>query len=150
MNYHIAQINVAKMKGVNIDDPIMIDFKNQLDTINALAEESKGFVWRLKDEETNDATSLNPYGDEQMIVNLSVWESIEDLKNFTYKTLHVEVFKRKKEWFTKMTSPHLVLWFIPEGELPTAEEGIKRLAHLEEHGETPHAFTFKSKFDSTK
>lgn len=143
ITYHIAQINVAKMKGTNIDDPIMADFKNQLDEINALAEASEGFVWRLVEDESNDATSLNPYGDEQMIVNLSVWTSVEALKNFTYKSLHVGVFKRKKEWFAKMKTPHLALWFVPEGTLPTAEEGIKRLAHLEEHGETSYAFTFK-------
>ena len=82
MNYHLAEINIARMKGVNIDDPIMQEFVDNLDLINGLAESSPGFIWRLKDESDN-ATDINPYNDEQVIVNVSVWEDIESLKQFT-------------------------------------------------------------------
>ena len=85
--YQIAEINIARMKGTNINDPIMKEFVDNLDLINKIAESSEGFVWRLRDD-SNNATSLNPYDDEQIIVNVSVWESIEALENFMYKTLH--------------------------------------------------------------
>lgn len=134
------------MKGVNIDDPIMIDFVNQIDDINKLAEGSDGFIWRLKDDESNNATSLNPYEDEQMIVNLSVWSSVDKLRQFTYSSRHIDVVRRKTEWFKRFGRPHLVIWFVEKGIFPTAEEGIKRLAYLEKNGETSYAFTFKSSF----
>jgi len=82
-NWHLAQLNIARMIGVNIDDPIMSKFVAQLDEVNALAEGSPGFVWRLKDD-SNNATSINPYNDNQIIVNLSVWQTLEDLRKFVY------------------------------------------------------------------
>ena len=96
--YHIAEINVARMKGVNIEDPIMKEFVDNLDRVNNLAENSEGFIWRLKDE-NNDATSFNPYNDEQVIINVSVWETVESLEKFVYKTFHTDFLKRRKEWF---------------------------------------------------
>jgi Domain of unknown function (DUF3291) len=90
MKYHLAQINIARMKGVNIEDPIMKDFVDMLDEINALAESSKGFVWRLKGD-GNSATDLNPFDDDQIIVNMSVWEDIDALKAYVYDSKHVEV-----------------------------------------------------------
>ena len=87
-NYHLAEINIAKMKGVDINDPIMKEFVDNLDLVNTLAEKSEGFVWRLKDDSSN-ATNLNPYNDEQIIVNVSVWQNIETLEHYMYKTFIV-------------------------------------------------------------
>lgn len=129
-----------------IDSPVMADFVANLDRINALAEQSEGFVWRLKDE-TNSATSISAFVDDFMIVNMSVWESLEQLFKFTYQTAHVEVFKRRKEWFSKMTDMHMACWYLEAAKVPTVEEAKNRLAYLNEHGETPYAFTFKSRFN---
>ena len=144
MNYHLAQINIAKMLAP-IDSPVMADFVSNLDSINLLAEQSEGFIWRLKDE-GNDATTLKLFEDDFLIVNMSVWSSMDALFNFTYHSAHTGIFKRKREWFSKMLQMHMACWYVPVGELPSAEEGKQRLAYLNRHGETPYAFTFKSKF----
>lgn len=137
----IAQLNIAKMLGP-IDSPVMADFVNNLDRINALAENSNGFVWRLTGEEDN-ATAIQVFDDTSIIINMSVWENVESLKEYVYKTAHVEIMKRKNEWFSKMESMHMVLWSIPEGHVPTPLEAKDRLAYLNENGESEYAFTFK-------
>jgi len=111
MEYQLAQINIAKLLKP-IDHPQIADFVNQLDEINALAEKSKGFVWRLTDEVSNDATSINPFNDPRIIVNMSVWEDIISLKDYVYDSSHVEVFIRRKEWFEKPSKAHMALWWI--------------------------------------
>ncbi len=141
MNHQLAQINIAKLIAP-ITDPLIADFVAQLDTINALAEQSKGFIWRLKDD-SNNATSINPFHDPLIIVNISVWESVEDLKNFAYKSSHVSVFADRARWFEKMQEAHLALWWIEEGNFPSAKEGKSRLLHLREHGDSAIAFSFK-------
>ncbi|MEW7291469.1 DUF3291 domain-containing protein [Aquimarina sp. 2304DJ70-9] len=141
---HLAQVNIAEMIAP-INDPVMTDFVNNLDRINALAEESKGFVWRLKDEEGN-ATAITVFDNLFLIINMSVWEDMDTLFNFTYKTAHVEILKRKKEWFKNMPRMHMAFWYVDNGHLPTPEEAKERLYYLQEHGETPYAFSFKSKF----
>lgn len=143
---HLAQINIARLLAP-IDDPMIADFVRQLDDINALAESSPGFVWRLK-EETGNATNIDVFGDPLLIVNMSVWESIEDLKNFAYKSAHVQVFRDRARWFEKMDVAHMVLWWVPAGIFPTAEEGRDRLLHLREKGESEWAFTFRSVMSS--
>ena len=142
MTYHLAQINVARMKGASIDDPVMQEFVDNLDGVNALAEQSAGFVWRLKDD-TDNATHLNPYDDQRMIVNMSVWESIAALQHFTFKTFHADFLRRRKAWFERFESAHSALWWIPAGEVPTLEEGVQRLAELQKKGPTARAFNFK-------
>lgn len=144
-NWHLAQINVAKMIGVNIDDPVMAKFVGQLDEVNALAEGSPGFVWRLKDE-SNNATSLNPYHDNQIIINISVWESLEALQKFVYHGRHAEVLRGRKDWFVNFGQPFTTLWYIPAGHTPTVEEATNRLKSLQEHGPTAYAFDFKNRF----
>jgi len=94
MKYQLAQINVARMIGVNIDDPIMKEFVDNLNRVNELAENSPGFIWRLKDD-SNNASNFNPFIDEQVIINISVWKDIESLENFTYKTFHTDFLKKK-------------------------------------------------------
>jgi len=142
MVYHLAQINIAKLLKP-IDHPQIADFVNQLDEINALAEKSKGFVWRLKDEASNDATSLNPFYDTSIIVNMSVWEDIISLKDYVYNSGHIKVFIRRKEWFEKPSNAHMALWWIEKGKFPTAEEGKKRIEYLQQFGSSKYAFTFK-------
>ncbi len=129
-----------------IDSPVMADFVANLDRINALAENSEGFVWRLKDD-SNSATSIKVYDDDMMIVNMSVWTSMEHLRQYVYKSAHVEIFKRRAEWFEKMGQQYMAFWYIPAGTTPTVADAVERLDHLRAHGETPYAFTFRSKFE---
>ncbi|MHA7057665.1 DUF3291 domain-containing protein [Aquimarina sp. M1] len=140
----LAQVNIAEMLAP-INDPIMADFVNNLERINELAEQSEGFAWRLKGDEGN-ATALTVFDNLFLIINMSVWENMDALFNFTYKTDHVAILKRKKEWFHKMPRMHMAFWYIADGHEPTPEEAKERLYYLQEHGETPYAFSFKSKF----
>jgi hypothetical protein len=142
--HHIAQLNIAHAKAP-LDDPLLADFMAQLDAVNAMAEASPGFVWRLKTDSGN-ATDLRAYDDPRMIVNMSVWESIDALFAFTYKTAHTKVMNRRKEWFEPLPGPHLVLWWVAAGALPTIAEAQARLDYLAEHGPSATAFTFKVRF----
>ena len=144
MPYHIAQINIARMVAP-LDSPVMRDFVANLDRINALAESASGFVWRLKGD-GNDATSLRPYEDERIIVNMSVWESIDVLFQYAYYSDHTEIFRRRAEWFEKMTTPAVALWWIETGHIPTVVEAKEKLGLIEQYGPTPQAFTFKQRF----
>lgn len=141
MKYQLAQINIARLIAP-LDDPRIEEFVNQLDQINALAEQSPGFVWRLKDE-SNNATEINPYDDPLIIVNMSVWQSPEALMQFTYRSSHVEVFRNRKKWFLPLRQSHLALWWITQGNYPSAEDGKARLDYLDKYGESIEAFTFK-------
>jgi len=136
--YQLAQINVAELKAP-LDSPQLKDFVDNLDRINALAEGSPGFVWRLTGE-GNDATELRPMG-EKIIVNYSIWRDVETLKNFVYSTAHVEILKRKREWFERMKLNY-VLWWVPAGHVPTVEQAVAKLEHLRAHGPSAGAFHF--------
>lgn len=129
-----------------MDSPIMTDFANALDEINALAEASPGFVWRFKDDASNNATSVRPYDDPRILVNLSVWSSLEALRDFAYRSAHGKFFARRREWFEPYEAPHLALWWIPAGTTPTVDEARERLALLTASGETERAFTFRRAF----
>jgi uncharacterized protein DUF3291 len=143
-NYHLAQINIARMLAP-IDDPLMAQFVAQLPNINALAEQSPGFVWRLQTE-SGDATSIKVYDDDFIIVNLTVWEDMESLRDFAYKTAHAAILRDRKRWFEKFAGPYYALWWVPVGYTPTAEEGKERLNYLRERGVTSHAFSFLRPF----
>ncbi len=142
--WHLAQLNIARARAA-LDDPLLADFMAQLDAVNALAERSPGFVWRLQSGSGN-ATDIRAFDDPRMIVNLSVWESPEALFDFTYRTAHTGVMARRREWFERPEGPHLVLWWIPAGSLPTIPEAKERLVHLARHGSTACAFTFEQCF----
>ena len=142
---HLAQLNVGRLRAP-IDDPSIDAFRESLDPVNALAEQSAGFVWRLQDESGN-ATGIKPYGDDLEIVNLTVWESVDALADFTYRTGHVELLRRRRDFFEVATQPILCLWWIPEGTTPSVEEAVARLDHLRAHGPTPTAFTFSHRFE---
>ena len=143
-NYHLAQINIARMLAP-IDDPIMAEFVSQLPPINALADSSSGFVWRLQTE-SGDATSIKVYDDEMIIVNLTVWESVDALREFVYKNAHYRVLRDRKRWFEKFDGPYYAIWWIPAGHLPSVEEGKQRLEYLRQHEDSAYAFSFKNVF----
>lgn len=146
MTHHLAQINISRIKGVDMNDPIMANFVAQLDDINALAESSKGFVWRLKGD-SNNATDILPFDDNRIIVNMSVWQSLEDLENYAFHTAHVGVMKRRNEWFERFEKPFVALWHVPVGHIPSIEEAKERLAYLQDNGSTAYVFDFKKKFE---
>ena len=141
---HLAQINIGRMRGA-LEDPVMQGFVSLLDEVNAIADGSSGFVWRLQTDAGN-ATYLRPYGDERIIVNMSVWENLEDLKSYVYRGRHAQVLRRRQEWFEKLEIAVVALWWVPAGHIPSIDEAKKRLAHLEQHGPSPFAFTFKTVF----
>jgi hypothetical protein len=142
--FHLAQVNIGRVRAP-LDDPIMEGFRTQLDPINALADGSPGFVWRLQTEEGN-AMAIRPYADERMAINMSVWESLEALQHFVYKSAHVGPLRDRQQWFEPIEGPILALWWIPAGHTPTVAEAQARLQHLKEHGPSAHAFTFRAPF----
>jgi hypothetical protein len=142
--FHIAQLNIARMRA-QLDDPVMAGFVARLDEVNALADGSPGFVWRLRTEGGN-ATYLRPYDDDRILFNMSVWETVEHLRRFVYGAMHIEVMRRREAWFEKFSGAFMALWWVPAGHVPSIDEGKKRLAHLDAHGPTQFAFTFRSVF----
>ena len=142
--FHLAQLNIGRLL-YPIEDPHIFEFVENLDRINALAEVSSGFIWRLKDE-TGNATNIEIFSDPLIIVNMSVWESLEDLSAFAYHSEHLTIMKKRRAWFEKPTSPHLVLWWIPIKHTPTPTEAKEKLDLLKIRGESPLAFTFKRSF----
>ena len=128
-DYHIAQVNIARMLAP-LDDPSMATFVARLDEVNALADGSPGFVWRLQTEEGN-ATYLRPYDDERILFNLSVWETVEHLKEYVYKTAHGEVMRRRREWFGKLGGVYVALWWVRAGHVPSVAEAKRRLEYLQ-------------------
>ncbi len=137
--FELAQLNVAAMKAP-LDSPAMADFVANLDRINELAEHSPGFVWRLQSDD-GDATAFRPLGDH-VLVNLSVWADVASLSRYVYGTAHVEVMRRRREWFDRMAAAYMVLWWVPAGHRPTVEEALARLERLRTAGPGPGAFTF--------
>lgn len=144
MVYHLAQLNIGRMLGP-IGGPVMAGFVARLDIINALADRSPGFIWRLQTE-SGDATAVRAYDDERIIVNMSVWESLEALTAFVYASDHRPVMQQRRQWFERFDGPYMVLWWVPAGHIPTVEEAKERLEHLRASGPTPHAFTFVRAF----
>jgi len=139
----LAQLNVARMREP-LESPLMADFVANLERINALAESSAGFVWRLQTDD-GDATALRPLGDE-LLVNMSVWKDVESLRQFVYVSAHVEILRRKQEWFERMPQSAFVLWWVPRGHRPDVIEAKERLDHLHANGPTATAFTFRNPF----
>jgi len=127
-----------------IDAPELAEFVARLDDVNALADGCPGFVWRLQTED-GDATAIDYFGPEYL-VNMSVWEDVESLHNYIYRTAHNEVMARRKEWFERMLEVYSVLWWIPAGTIPTIAEADQRLQNLRQNGPTAEAFTFKKLF----
>lgn len=144
MEYHLAEVNIGRILGP-MDSAVMAEFAANLGRINALAEESPGFVWRLKDE-SNNATSIPVTEDRFLIVNLSVWRTIDDLFAFTYRSAHTEYVRRRGEWFERMKEMFFCCWFVPVGHEPTVAEAMERIEHIRRNGATPYAFNFKQRY----
>jgi len=142
--WHIAQYNLAKLRAP-LDDALLADFVSEIDRVNALGDGSAGFVWRHQTADGN-STSVRPREDQSIIINFTVWESVESLFAFTYHSEHVEVYRKRRKWFEHVDWAYLALWWIPAGHIPTVEEGEERLRYLDAHGPSPRAFTFKRRF----
>lgn len=142
--HELAQLNIGRILAP-LDTPQLADFVARLEEINALADAAPGFVWRFQTEE-GDATGLRPFDDDRMLVNFSVWESVEALHTFVYRTLHAEVMRNRRQWFERMDQPFTVLWWVRAGHRPSVQEAIERLEHLRNHGPGAHAFTFQRRF----
>ncbi len=144
MSHHLAQMNVGTIL-YDLTDPRMKGFVDNLERINALAEASLGFVWRLQDE-AGDATGIQVTDDPRFIVNLSLWETAEALFDFVYRSAHTGIMAQRRQWFLRPADAFQVLWWLPAGEVPTVEAGLARLQRLRDLGPTPEAFTFKQRF----
>ena len=139
---YIAEVNIARMK-MPLESPEMAAFVARLDEINALADRSPGFVWRLQGDDGN-STYVRPYDDDRILFNLSVWETVEALKTYVYRTAHAELIRDRRNWFEQFQGSWLAMWWVEPGTTPTIEEAKARLAYLEAHGPSDYAFTFKT------
>jgi heme-degrading monooxygenase HmoA len=144
MRHHLAQVNIARLVAP-LDSEQLRGFVEALDPINALADGAPGFVWRLQTED-GDATALRPYDDDMLIVNMSVWESLESLADFVYRSDHQQVMRGRRLWFERMSEAYMVLWWVPEGHRPSVDEAKARLELLRANGPSSDAFTFRSPF----
>lgn len=146
-DFHLAQMNSARIR-FPMDSPEMAEFAAALDPMNALADGTPGFVWRYVAEGTNNATEVRPVeGDDEILINMSVWESREQLYDFVYKSPHLDYLRRRREWFMAVAALDQVLWWIPAGTLPTVEEGLRRLNLVRANGPSPEAFTFRKFYE---
>jgi hypothetical protein len=144
MAFHLAQVNVGRARG-EIGDEVMSGFVARLDEINALAERSPGFVWRLQTEDGN-ATAVRPYQDPRILINLSVWSDLESLRQYVYRGDHASVMRGRRQWFERFERVYVALWWVPAGHRPSVLEAVERLDHLDRHGPTPFAFSFTEAF----
>jgi hypothetical protein len=144
-SFHLAQLNIAIPREPP-DAPLMKDFMDALDPVNDVADAAPGFVWRLQTDDGN-ATSLRAFGDDRLMLNMSVWESLESLRAFVYSSReHLDVMRRRREWFEQMGELFLVLWWVEAGHLPTIAEAEERLTLLRAIGPSPEAFSFRRHF----
>jgi hypothetical protein len=142
--YELAQLNIGIIRGP-MDSPVMAEFAANLQRINAVADLSPGFVWRLQTED-GDATALRPFEEESMLVNMSVWRDIASLSAYVYNSAHVELMRRRRQWFERMQEAFVVLWWVPKGHRPTVTEAIAKLEILRANGPTAEAFSFRQAF----
>ncbi|MEV5712099.1 DUF3291 domain-containing protein [Actinoallomurus sp. NPDC052274] len=146
-DHHLAQFNVGRLREP-LDAPSMAEFLALFEPVNALADSAPGFVWRLTDGEDDDASTIRPYGDD-VIINFSVWESRAALWDFVYRSAHLDVLRRRREWFLRMAEPYVVMWWVPAGWIPSVEEARERLDRVRRQGPGPEAFTFRESYDPT-
>jgi hypothetical protein len=142
--FHLAQVNVARLREP-LDAPSMQAFVDGLEPINTLADGSPGFVWRLQTDE-GDATSLRVFDDDMLIVNMSLWESVESLRTFVFRTEHADYLRHRSEWFERLAEAPTALWWIAKGGIPAIDEAKRRLELLRANGPTPEAFTLPATF----
>jgi len=139
--HHLAQLNLGLLRAP-LDSDEMAEFRRALDPINALAEATPGFVWRLKDDDGGSSSFVAVPGAEDPLwaPNMSVWESREALKHFMYRSGHASYLRRRSEWFQRSDRLINVLWWIPVGDIPTLDDAVRRLRHLETHGPSQEGF----------
>jgi GNAT superfamily N-acetyltransferase len=135
---NLTQLNIATLRHP-IDDPRSADFVDGLAIVNGSGEQSEGYVWRLQSD-GGDATDIQVFADPLVIVNLTVWESLDALKAFAYRGIHRDYFRRRDEWFVEGAS-RTALWWVPAGVLPTTDDAKRRLDFIEVFGSSPYAFT---------
>jgi len=143
-DHHLAQVNIA-LPVEPLTSPRLANFVNALEEINALADAAPGFLWRMQTED-GDATAVRAFDDDRLIVNMSLWTSLDALADYVYRSGHVEIMRRRREWFSPMREAYQALWWLPAGELPTVHDAELRVAHLREHGPSEYAFTFRAPF----
>jgi hypothetical protein len=143
--FQLAQVNIGRARG-EMTDPVMAGFVSRLAEINALADASPGFVWRLQTED-GDATAVRPYADVRILINLSVWTDLAALRAYVYRSPHASVMRGRRDWFERLDRAYVALWWVPTGHRPTVAEAVERLAYLERHGPTGHSFTFAEPFE---
>ncbi|MCX4094872.1 DUF3291 domain-containing protein [Nocardia sp. alder85J] len=143
-DHHLAQVNIA-LPLEPLTSARLAGFVGALDEINALADAAPGFVWRLQTED-GDATAIRAFGDDRIIVNMTVWTSPETLAEFVYRSGHAPVMRRRRDWFAPFAEAYQALWWIPAGTVPTVADAEERITHLRTHGPTAHAFTFRTPF----
>jgi hypothetical protein len=150
MEYVVAQVNIGRL-AAPLDSPQLADFVGGLDSVNAAADGAPGFVWRMQTEDGN-ATAVGGFEEDGdgapggILINMSVWESVEALAAYAYGDTHLAVLRRRREWFERMKDAYAALWWIPRGHVPTVREAEDRVRHLRAHGPAPYAFTLKVHF----
>ena len=150
--HHLAQVNIGRWR-VPSGDPgheaAVADFMALLDPVNALADGAPGFVWRLQTEAGN-ATAIRPFDDPNLLINLSIWESFEALRDFVYASRHLDVMRRRREWFVRLTEEYMALWWVPAGTIPTVDDAKRALDRLRRAGPSPAAFTFREPYPAPR
>lgn len=141
--YHLAQLNIAKMK-YPLDRNEMADFVARLEDINALADAAPGFVWRLQTD-AGDATGIDFFGSD-VLVNMSLWTGLDALRDFAFRSAHRELLARRRDWFETFDEAYAVLWWVAAGHVPDLDEAAARLECLRRDGPGPRAFTFRQAF----
>jgi hypothetical protein len=143
--WNIAQVNIARIKAATMEDPMMKEFVDKLEEVNQMAEQSPGFVWRLKGD-GGDATAIRYNDDSRIFINMSVWKDTDSLEKFVYKSDHRSILMRRKEWFEKLKEFAVGLWYVPKYSFPSVEDARFRLKYLNENGASPLCFTFAKRF----
>jgi hypothetical protein len=143
VDHHLAQLNVARALD-DLTSPRLADFANALDRVNAVAERSPGFIWRLQSDEAGNAMAIRVTDDPRLIINVSVWETASHLEHFVWNTIHKRVYEKKSKWFSPLSEAHFVMWWVPFGHRPSTDEAMARLAHFNSHGPSNHAFGWQS------
>ncbi|MER5445962.1 DUF3291 domain-containing protein [Streptomyces sp. NPDC002766] len=142
--YELAQVNIGRLKAP-LDSPQLKDFVDNLDPVNADADAADGFVWRLQSD-GGDATDIAVFGDEWLIINMSVWRDTNALTAYMYQGRHREMLARRREWFERVAEAMVALWWVPAGHRPTVAEAEERVLRLRADGPTPYAFTLRTSF----
>lgn len=142
--WQLAQVNIGRIRAP-LNSPQMAGFVDQLEPINALADAAAGFVWRLQTEDGN-ATAYRVLDDEWMLLNMSVWEDMESLGDFVYRSPHTPVMRGRRQWFESLSEAYMALWWVPVDHRPSVPEAEERILHLRAHGPAVFAFTFREPF----